>query len=146
VPAGISVVRVPGVLSAVDYVMRVTATRPDGAIATDQTSFFGGRSLPVGAVRRGTDEQTYGDDGGGTYVRRCVRWGERRVDCEIGLRVYSLRSGRKLSDTCSQITAVTLEASGIAFQRDYGCRRRSHGAFRLRPRWIFPAERFAGRL
>jgi hypothetical protein len=131
VGAGHSTLYAAGPIRDTWYDVRLKLEGATGRIARDRVPIHGARALTVQIARKilGRYQGPSGDTAARYRLgRHCLRFGQRRVDCQIDINERPGRSPRSLVGVAS----LTLERSGVVLRRDYDWSRRG---FQLHPRF-----------
>ena len=115
---GLNALRLPRGVPPDLYILRVVATTPQGASASNRLRAIVGPRLPIAAAvlaAKGVYWAPYAaDEYPYPIVSRCHRFGARRVDCRVG------EGGSYDGNTaCQFVAAARLSRSGILYARSY---------------------------
>jgi hypothetical protein len=133
---GLTRIALPAHLRSGLYRATLRARSADGSQITETRRLLVGPVLPTKVARDLVVEESSGFADFNEYVRACKRFGQRRVDCIVGIHdddyAYSARR-------CAFGVAGVLRRTGYVMLRRYRCGARRRHYFTGKPSWIRPA-------
>jgi hypothetical protein len=131
---GLNSIRLPSRLPPGLYRATLEAESANGSRVVESRRLLVGRFLPTRVARSMVIEviPEFFAEGASPYLRGCKRFGQRRVDCVVGIHADDSYDAR----SCRFGLAVVLRRTGYVMQRRYHCGSTEHEYFSGRPVWI----------